>query len=316
MLINGEWKDKWNPYQASNDKGEFLRQTSEFRNWITADGSRGPTGDIGYPAEPGRYHLYVAFICPWASRTLMVRSLKKLESIISVDIVEPFLTEQGWKFGDFPGSTSDSQNNFTYIHQLYTSSSPRYSGRATIPILWDKETSTIINNESADIINMLNSSFNEWTDSTVNLRPVRLLDDINKLNDKLYNRLNNGVYRAGFAQSQDAYQTAFEDVFSCLDEMELRLSKSPFLLGNEITEPDIRLFVTLIRFDSAYYGLFKCNKKRIADYPNLSKFLQRNYQLPGIKDTANITHIKSGYYSVKDLNPKGIVPAGPELNFL
>lgn len=320
MLINGRWAEKWHPYQANNDQGEFLRQQSEFRNWVTADGEPGPTGNKGYLAEANRYHLYVALICPWASRTLMVRSLKKLDTVISVDVVEPFLTEQGWRFGPhtdgFPGSSYDRVNGFNYIHELYRLSAKQYTGRATIPILWDKRTRCIVNNESSDIIQMLNGAFEPWADNRVNLRPAHLTYDIDALNKQLYQQLNNGVYRAGFAKSQNAYQTAFDDVFSCLNSLENRLRGQRFLFSDVLTESDVRLFVTLVRFDAVYFGLFKCNKKRIADYPNLTRYLCNLYDLPGIRKTVNIEHIKTGYYSVKDLNPSRIIPVGPELNFI
>lgn len=314
MLVNGKWTTDWQPVQATDEKGGFVRQVSSFRNWVTPDGSAGPTGNAGFAAETGRYHLYVALICPWASRTLIVRKLKKLDDIISVSIVEPVLTTEGWRFGDYPGSTRDAVNGATYLHELYTRADPSFTGRATVPVLWDRKTGTIVNNESADILRMLNAGFGDLADNTIDLYPVALRDEIDALNDRIYSRLNNGVYRAGFATTQLAYEEAFHDVFAMLDELEQRLADGRrFLFGEFFTESDIRLFVTLIRFDPAYYGLFKCNLRRIADYPGLHGYLGRVLAFPGVQDTVNIDHIKRGYYSIEALNPTGIVPIGPEL---
>jgi putative glutathione S-transferase len=315
MLVNGKWAADWQPVQAKDAKGGFVRQTSSFRSWITPDGSPGPTGEGGFKAEAGRYHLYVALICPWASRTLIARRLKGLEEAISVSVVEPALTDQGWRFGDYPGATQDELNGATYIHEIYTKVDPIITGRATVPVLWDKQRQTIVNNESADIVRMLNSGFGEFADDTVNLYPESLRPEIDALNDRIYPRLNNGVYRAGFATTQEAYEEAFQDVFGMLDELEERLDSKAFLFGDRLTETDIRLFVTLVRFDAAYHGLFKCNLRRIADYPNLSAHLERMLALPGVASTVNIDHIKRGYYSIKSLNPTGIVPLGPVLGF-
>lgn len=316
MLVNGQWAKNWDPYQAQGENGEFIRQTSSFRHWVTPDGEAGPTGDAGFIAEPGRYHLYVAYICPWASRTLMVRALKGLQDVISISVVEPMLTDEGWRFGAYPGATEDHLHGKRYMHELYTMTDPKVSGRATVPVLWDKKLNMIVNNESADIIAMLNSSFEPWAKNSINIRPDELLPSIEELNEQLYHALNNGVYRAGFAQGQIAYEQAVSDIFNCLDTMEQRLQDRKYLLGNQLTESDIRLFVTLIRFDAAYYGLFKCNVRRVADYPNLSAYIEQVYRLPGVAQTVNIDHIKQGYYSVKDLNPKGIVPVGPEFDFI
>jgi putative glutathione S-transferase len=316
MLVNGKWAKNWDPYQAEGKNGEFIRQTSSFRHWVTPDGEAGPSGDAGFIAEPGRYHLYVAYICPWASRTLMVRALKGLQDVISVSIVEPRLTDEGWRFGNYPGATEDHLHGKHYMHELYTMTDPKVSGRATVPVLWDKKLNMIVNNESADIIAMLNNAFEPWATNNIDIRPKHLLTEIEQVNDKLYHNLNNGVYRAGFAQGQAAYEQAVSDIFNCIDAMENRLQDKKFLHGNQLTESDIRLFVTLIRFDAAYYGLFKCNIRRIADYKNLSSYIERIYKLPGIADTVNMDHIKQGYYSVKDLNPKGIVPFGPVFNFM
>jgi putative glutathione S-transferase len=315
MLVNGKWAADWHPLQAKDAKGGFVRQTSTFRNWITTDGSAGPTGRGGFMAEAGRYHLYVAFICPWASRTLITRKLKGLEQAISVSVVEPALTAQGWRFGDYPGSNRDEVNGATYLHEIYTRADAIFTGRATVPVLWDKQQQTIVNNESADIVRMLNSGFGTLADGRIDLYPEDLRAEIDALNDAIYPRLNNGVYRAGFATTQEAYEEAFWDVFGMLDELEARLVGSAFLLGSRLTEADIRLFVTLIRFDAAYHGLFKCNLRRVADYPRLTTHLQRILAIPGVAGTVNIDHIKRGYYSMKNLNPTGIVPLGPDLGF-
>jgi len=315
MLVNGKWTADWHPVQAKDEQGRFLRQTSRFRNWITSDGRPGPTGEEGFKAEPGRYHLYVALICPWASRTLIVRKLKNLENMISVSIVEPALTEQGWKFGNFPGASEDDLNDATHLHEIYTLVDPEYTGRATVPVLWDKDTGTIVSNESADIVRMLNSAFDGIGAAALDLRPSDLEGEIEALNPRLYEKLNNAVYRAGFASSQVAYDEAVTDVFAMLDELEDRLSDGrTFLFGDRITESDVRAFVTLIRFDAAYYGLFKCNMRRIADYPGLSAYAARILALPEVGETVNFEHIKRGYYSIKALNPVGIVPAGPGLD--
>lgn len=314
MLMNGKWVENWQPVQAKDEKGGFVRQTSTFRNWVTPDGSPGSTGEDGFPAEPGRYHLYVALICPWASRTLIARKLKGLEDVISISVVEPALTDQGWRFGDYPGADHDEINGTTYMHEIYTLADASFSGRATVPVLWDKLRGTIVNNESADILRMLNSGFGDLADPAYDLYPKDLQPEINKLNPKIYKRLNNGVYRAGFATTQVAYEEAFHDVFTILDELEERLSDGRrFLFGDRLTETDIRLFVTLVRFDAAYYGLFKCNLRRIGDYQNLSRHLGSVLKVPGIDETVSIDHIKRGYYSVKALNPTAIVPIGPDL---
>lgn len=314
MLVNGRWQGKWDPVPSSGTQGRFVRQKSTIRNWITRDGSAGPTGEGGFKAESGRYHLYLALICPWACRTLMTRMIKGLESHISISIVSPDMTDQGWQFGNFSGATADHLHNSEFLHQLYTRNDPHYSGRATVPVLWDKKLDRMVNNESADIMRMLNSAFDEIAPSEIDLYPKPLQESINELNAFYYEKLNNGVYRAGFATSQQAYEAAYEDVFKALDDAEERLKGRQFILDDQLTETDIRLFVTLIRFDSAYYGLFKCNRKRIVDYHNLSRYLRRIYNLPGIAETVDFTHIKQGYYSIRRLNPNGIVPLGPELD--
>ena len=314
MLMNGKWVADWQPVQAKDDKGGFVRQKSSFRNWVTPDGSAGPTGEAGFNAEPGRYHLYVALICPWASRTLIGRKLKGLEDVISVSVVEPELSDHGWGFGDAAGADLDTVNGARFLHEIYTRADPTISGRATVPVLWDKKLGTIVNNESADILRMLNSGFGDLAHNSFDLYPADLREEIDALNARIYPRLNNGVYRAGFATTQVAYEEAFHDVFAMLDGLEGRLSDGrDFLLGDRFTEADVRLFVTLIRFDAAYHGLFKCNLRRIADYPALSAYQARILGIPGVRDTVSIDHIKRGYYSIKSLNPTGIVPVGPEL---
>jgi len=314
MLVEGKWVADWQPVQAKDEKGGFVRQTSTFRNWITPDGSPGPTGEGGFAAEADRYHLYVALICPWASRTLIGRKLKKLEEVISVSVVEPVLTDQGWRFSDHPGADPHPVKGVTYLHEIYTRADPRISGRATVPVLWDKKRDTIVNNESADILRMMNDGFGELADPTLDLYPAALQEQIDVLNAEVYRRLNNGVYRAGFATTQVAYEEAFDQVFGMLDELEQRLEDGrAFLLGKQVTEADVRLFVTLVRFDAAYHGLFKCNLRQLSDYPRLSAYLERILELPGVRETVNIDHIKRGYYSIKALNPTGIVPRGPLL---
>ncbi|MCE2572793.1 glutathione S-transferase family protein [Motilimonas eburnea] len=316
MLVNGVWQQKWQPVQDQDKQGRFIRQTSSFRNWITRDGAAGITGQGGYPAQAGRYHLYVAYICPWASRTLMARALKGLQEIISVSVVSPKLTDQGWKFAGLGSNGQDELSHKTYLHELYSQVAPDFTGRATVPVLWDKETHTIVNNESADIVRMFNSAFVELVDQGPDLVPAGLMAEIDALNDFLYTHLNNGVYQAGFATSQAAYEEAYEKVFTALDTLEQRLSDGrSFLFGDALTESDLRLFVTLIRFDLAYYGLFKCNRNMIKDMPVLHNYMLRVLAIKGIAGTVNIDHIKQGYYSIKALNPNGIVPKGPAAIF-
>lgn len=315
MLVDGKWVADWQPVQAKDEKGGFVRQTSTFRNWVTPDGKPGPTGEGGFKAEAGRYHLYVALICPWASRTLIGRKLKKLEEVISVSVVEPVMTDEGWRFG--PGADRDAVNGATYLHQIYTRADPAVSGRATVPVLWDRKLRTIVNNESADILRMMNSGFGDLADPTFDLYPEGLREKIDELNARIYKGLNNGVYRAGFATTQVTYEEAFREVFASLDELEARLRDGrDYLFGEQLTETDIRLFVTLVRFDPAYHGLFKCNLRRLVDYPRLSAYLERILVVPGVRETVNLDHIKRGYYSIKALNPAGIVPQGPALPWI
>jgi len=313
MLVDGKWSAAWRPVQATDAKGGFVRQVSTFRSWVTPDGGAGPTGAGGFRAERGRYHLYAGFICPWATRVLIARKLKRLEDVVTVSIVEPAMTEEGWRFGDDRGATRDAVNGATYLHEIYTSADPHFTGRATIPALWDSERKTIVNNESSDLLRIFNSGFGALADDAVDLYPEAHRDEIDALNDALYPALNNGVYRAGFATTQEAYEEAFSSVFPTLDVLEERLEARPYLVGGRLTETDIRAFVTLARFDTAYHGQFKCNLRRIADYPNLSAYLARLIALSAFRDTFNLDHIKRGYYSIKSLNPTGTVPLGPEL---
>lgn len=311
MLVNGKWTQDWQPVQKADEKGRFIRQVSGFRNWITPDGAAGPTGGAGFAAEAGRYRLYVALICPWATRTLMARKLKGLEELIEVTIVNPVLTDQGWRFGGYPGADEDPLFGARYMHEIYTRAEPQYTGRATVPVLWDMKNNVMVNNESADILRMFDTAFEGIATSEHRLYPPDLAGEIDALNASIYEKLNNGVYRAGFASSQEAYAEGVSDVFEMLDALEARLT-GDFLFGDQLTETDIRTFVTLIRFDAAYFGLFKTNLRQIKDYPNLSAYMERILRLEGVVETVNIDHIKQGYYSVKALNPTGNVPAGPE----
>jgi len=315
MLVDGKWRDAWQPVQATDAKGGFVRQISSFRSWVTADGAPGPTGEGGFRAEKGRYHLYVALGCPWATRVLIARKLKRLEAVVSVAVVEPALTDQGWRFGDYPGADRDVVNGATYLHEIYTRADPHFTGRATVPALWDRERRTIVNNESADLLRIFNAGFGPLADGAVDLYPEDLRDGIDALNEEVYPSLNNGVYRAGFATTQEAYEEAFAGVFAMLDTLERRLAAGPYLFGGGMTEADIRVFVTLARFDAAYFGQFKCNLRRIADYPNLSAYLARLMALPAFRQTFSLDHIRRGYYSIKALNPSRIVPLGPRLSW-
>lgn len=310
MLVNGTWSKDWDPVQKSDEKGRFVRQTSSFRSWITPDGSAGPTGDAGFKAEPGRYRLYVAFICPWASRSLMARKLKGLDQMIAVTVVNPTLTDQGWAFGGYPGADDDPLFGSAYMHELYTRADPQFTGRATVPVLWDEQTGTIVNNESADILRMLDTAFEHLVPSDLRLYPTDLGPEIDALNTDVYQSFNNGVYKAGFATTQEAYDEAVTGVFDTLARLEDRLT-GDYLFGDRLTETDIRTFVTLIRFDAAYHGIFKANRRQIADYPRLQAYMERIYHLPGVAETVNMDHITRGYYSIKALNPNGIRPTGP-----
>lgn len=316
MLVDGKWTADWHPVQAKDEKGGFVRQVSGFRNWVTPDGAPGPTGEGGFAAEPDRYHLYVAYICPWASRTLIGRSLKGLKGTIGVSVVEPVLTREGWRFGDYPGATADTVNGASYMHEIYTRADPHYTGRATVPVLWDRKRGTMVNNESADILRMMNDGFGSLATGTIDLYPPARREAIDSFNARIYPGLNNGVYRAGFATTQLAYEEAFLDVFATLDWVDGELGERDFLFADHPTEADIRLFVTLVRFDAAYHGLFKCNLRRLADYPRLRRFIRRMHDWSGVAETVNLDHIKRGYYSIASLNPTGIVPVGPAQEML
>jgi len=315
VLIDGVWHDQW--YDTKSHQGRFVRRDSAFRNWVTPDGSPGPTGEGGFGAEPGRYHLYVSLACPWAHRTLIFRKLKRLEQVISVSVVDPFMGENGWCFAApdgaiTPGSTPDHLYGSKCLHQLYTRANPKYSGNVTVPVLWDKNRQTIVNNESSEIIRMLNSAFNELADASVDFYPTELRAEIDQINAIVYPNVNNGVYRCGFATTQDAYEEAFDVLFKTLDELENRLAQSRYLVRNRLTEADWRLFTTLVRFDAVYNGHFKCNLRRIIDYPNLSNYLRDLYQVPAVADTVNLFQIKRHYYtSHGTINPTRIVPKGP-----
>ena len=314
LLQKGKWVDRW--YDTKSTDGHFIRKESQFRNWITKDGSVGKTGKGGFKAENNRYHLYVSYACPWAHRTLIFRSLKGLEKIISLSIVNWFMGKNGWTFEEGDGVIPDRLNKTKFLYQIYTIAEPDYSGRVTVPILWDKKTNAIVSNESSEIIRMFNSAFDEIGAEEGDFYPVNIRDKIDSLNDRIYKNLNNGVYQCGFATSQKAYEKAVYPVFETLDWIEKLLSDNRFLTGDKITEADWRLFTTLIRFDTVYYGHFKCNIKRIKDYHNLSNYLRELYQKPGIADTVNFHHIKSHYYASQEtINPSRVVPVGPKIEF-
>ena len=310
MLVDGKWTEDWQPVQKADEKGRFVRQVSSFRNWITPDGSAGPTGEGGFATEPGRYRLYVALICPWASRTLMARKLKGLDALIPITIVNPTLDTEGWRFGGYEGTDTDPLFGASHLHEIYTRADPHFTGRATVPVLWDMKRNVMVNNESADILRMFDTAFEHIAPSDLRLYPEDIAEEIDALNPRIYAQLNNGVYKAGFAGTQAAYDEAAAGVFDMLDELEERLS-GDYLFGSRLTETDIRTFVTLIRFDAAYHGLFKLNRKRIADYPRLSAYMARILNLPGVRETVNMDHITRGYYAIKALNPSGIRPIGP-----
>ena len=309
-LVDGQWHDEW--YDTESTGGRFVRKDSAFRDRIAADGS------TRFAPENGRYHLYVSLACPWAHRALVVRKLKGLDDAITVSVVHPFMAEHGWTFGnpdDTPLVTGDELLGKQKLHEVYTAASPTYSGRVTVPVLWDREHQTIVNNESSEIIRMLNSEFDAFADTSVDLYPEPLRPAIDEVNAFVYPNVNNGVYRCGFATSQEAYEEAFAQLFHALDELDARLGKQRWLVGDRRTEADWRLFTTLVRFDAVYVGHFKCNRQRIADYPHLSGYLRELYQVPGVAETVSLEHIKRHYYeSHRTINPTGVVPAGPELD--
>ena len=309
LLIDGQWHDRW--YDTDRTGGRFERPQTAFRDWVSSEpGAR-------FPAEAGRYHLYVSLACPWAHRTLIMRRLKGLEDAIGVSVVHPHMGEQGWCFESYPGATGDRLHGADYLHQVYTRAKPDYTGRVTVPVLWDKETGTIVNNESAEILRMLDQCFSAIADpAAAEYYPAALADDIDAINDRVYHRVNNGVYRAGFATRQDAYEEAVTGLFEMLDELEARLARQRYLVGDRITEADWRLFTTLVRFDAVYVGHFKCNLRRLVDYPNLWAYARELYQIPGVSGTVNLDHIKRHYYTSHPMiNPTRIIPAGPVIDF-
>jgi glutathionyl-hydroquinone reductase len=311
ILVDGRWTEEELTGEM-DAAGAFRRSESRFREWVTADGSS------GFKAEPGRYHLYVAYNCPWAHRTLIFRALKKLQGIVSVSSAMPKITEQGWEFGadpQFPECTPDLVNGFRYLHEAYTASDPRYTGKVTVPTLWDGKTQRIVNNESSEIIRMFNSEFGEIAYDEHDFYPAALRPEIDRINQLVYANINNGVYMCGFARSQAAYEAAYDALFAALDELEGRLSRQRYLVGRQLTEADWRLFPTLVRFDVAYFSLFKCNKRRIADYPNLSNYMSELYTVPGVAATVRPRQYIAGYWSIRRLNATGIIPKGTPVNY-
>ena len=314
LLQNGKWVDQW--YDTKSNGGHFVRKAPQFRSWVSADGAAGPSGDSGFKAEPGRYHLYVSLACPWAHRTLIFRALKGLEQMISISVVHWYMAEDGWTFDVGDGVVPDTVNAVTLMHEIYTKAMPDYSGRVTVPVLWDTQTKTIVSNESSEIIRMFNTAFDAVGAKVGDYYPPDLRSEIDSLNERIYTTVNNGVYRCGFATTQEAYEQAITPLFDTLDWLEDRLRAKRYLTGDQITEADWRLFTTLIRFDVVYVGHFKCNIRRIADYPNLSEYLRDLYQQPGIAKTVNLEHIKKHYYeSHETINPSRVVPKGPVVDF-
>lgn len=314
LLVEGKWQDQW--YDTKSTGGHFVRKDSQFRNWVTVDGSAGPTGEGGFKAEPNRYYLYISYACPWASRTLIMRKLKGLEDMISLSVVNPYMGENGWTFEPGEGVIADPLLNADYLYQVYTHVDPTYSGRVTVPVLYDKKTDKIVNNESSEIMRMLNTAFDEVGATPGDYYPEALRVEIDSMNDKVYHGVNNGVYKAGFATKQEVYEEEVQKLFSVLYELEEHLSTRKYLVGEQLTEADWRLFVTLVRFDSAYYGHFKCNIRELREYPNLWRYTRELYNYPGIKETVNFYHIKHHYYgSHPTINPNRIVPFGPILDW-
>ncbi|QDL93041.1 glutathione S-transferase family protein [Paroceanicella profunda] len=315
QLIDGQWHDTW--YDTEKSGGRFVRTTTGFRNWVTADGSPGPSGTGGFAAESGRYHLYVSLACPWAHRTLIFRALKGLEAHVSVDVVHPDMLSDGWTFAtDRPGTTGDSLFGKPFLRDIYTAADPTISGRVTVPILWDKQRGTIVSNESAEIIRMFNSAFDGLTGNTDDYWPEPLREAIEPVNQRIYDDVNNGVYKSGFATSQAAYDEAVQAVFAAMDWLEARLSSQRYLMGAQVTEADWRLFTTLVRFDAVYHGHFKCNRRKLSEYPALFAYARELYQWPGVAETVNFDHIIRHYhYSHDTINPHRIVPIGPDTDW-
>jgi glutathionyl-hydroquinone reductase len=312
LLVDGVWQQDG----VRTKDGQFFRPTTRFRNWVTPDGGAGPSGEGGFAAAAGRYHLYVALSCPWAHRTIIFRKLKGLENVISMSTVSPDMLKDGWTFNKDEGSSGDGVNGKSKLSEIYLLADPKYSGRVSVPVLWDKKRKTIVNNESPEIIRMLNSAFDAFTNVNTDYYPQALRAEIDRINDLVYPNINNGVYRAGFATAQEAYEAAFRNVFDALDEIEQMLAQHRYLVGNTLTEADWRLFCTLIRFDAVYYSHFKCNWRHIYEYPNLSNYVRDLYQVPGIAETVSLQQIKRHYYgSQRQVNPTGIVPVGPQLDF-
>ena len=308
LLVEGEWQDKW--YDTKSTGGRFVRTDAQFRDRVTADGSS------GFKAESGRYHLYVSYACPWAHRTLIYRKLKGLEEHVSVSVVNPLMLENGWTFETSDSVIPDPIFGARHLHEVYTAAKPDYSGRVTVPVLWDKESGTIVNNESSEIIRFFDNEFDEVGASGPRFYPPELESDIDAVNEFVYSSINNGVYKSGFATTQEAYEDAIKELFAALDQIDLRLSGSRYLVGDTITEADWRLFTTLLRFDPVYVGHFKCNIRRIVDYPNLWGYTRELYQYPGVAETVHMDHIKLHYYgSHATINPSGVVPAGPAIDF-
>lgn len=314
LLIDGKWHDQW--YDTKKHGGEFVRESSKLHDWVTADGSAGPQGQPGLPAEAGRYHLYVSLACPWAHRTMIMRKLKGLEGLVGLSWVSPLMLDQGWTYNRAEGSTGDPVNEVDYHRELYTLTDPHYTGRVTVPVLWDKKTRRIVNNESAELVRIFNGAFDELTDNRLDFYPEDLRAVIDEVNADVYDHINNGVYKSGFATEQAVYDKHVTALFEALERVEQRLAEQRYLAGEWLTEADIRLFTTLVRFDAVYHGHFKCNLKRIEDYPNLSNYLRELYQWPGVAETVDLDHIQRHYYYSHDtINPTRIVPKGPLLDF-
>jgi putative glutathione S-transferase len=314
LLVDGQWRDQW--YDTKATGGRFKRDISRFRNWVTVDGSAGPTGESGFRAEAGRYHLYVSYACPWAHRTLIFRKLKGLEDMIPLSVVHWYMADSGWTFADGDGVIPDPINDADYMYQVYQAADASYTGRVTVPVLWDKDKNTIVSNESADIIRMFNSAFDGIGATEGDYYPEPLRDEIDEVNARIYSTVNNGVYKSGFATTQEAYEEAVEPLFESLEWLDGRLSTRRYLMGDRITEADWRLFTTLLRFDPVYVGHFKCNRRRIVDFENLWPYVRDLYQVPGVADTVHMGHIKSHYYASHDtINPTRIVPVGPDIDY-
>lgn len=314
LLVDGVWHDTW--YDTKENEGKFKREQAQLRHWVTKDGSAGPTGDAGFKAESGRYHLYVCLACPWAHRTLIFRTLKGLEPHIGVSIVSPDMLDKGWSFDKTKDGVGDDLYDSEFLYQLYLRNNEQYTGRVTVPMLWDKQQQRIVSNESAEIIRMFNSAFNDITGNTVDFYPAHLQGDIDSINTFVYDNINNGVYKTGFATTQSAYEEAYDNLFSALDDIEQMLATKRYLVGEQVTEADWRLFTTLIRFDAVYFGHFKCNNRMIEQYPNLANYVRELFQVPSVAETVNFEHIKRHYYfSHHMINPTQIVPVGPDIDY-